>query len=322
MIEVKGLTKRYGTKRGVEDVTFHVNKGEIVGLLGPNGAGKSTIMKMLTGYHMMTAGTITVDGYDMLENPEEVMKRIGFMPEIPPLYLEMEVGEYLKFSASIKGIPKKEQAAHIEELLKLTSIEEVRDRPIGNLSKGYRQRVGLAQALIGYPEILILDEPTAGLDPRQITEVRDLLKKLSEKHTIIVSSHILAEVGQTCEKVIIINEGRIVAEDTMDNLRKGQPHSDRFRIKVGCEKSVLDAALAGVEAIRYTEPCEDFADDGDKRWFTVVGEDSDQLRQQVAWKLAQQNIPLFEMNSSKLSLEQIFLNLTTKTHVEEHESCM
>lgn len=312
MIEVKGLTKRYGTKRGVEDINFHVAKGEIVGLLGPNGAGKSTIMKMLTGYHMMTSGTITVDGYDMLENPDEVMKRIGFMPEIPPLYLEMEVGEYLVFSASIKGVPKKERAAHVDELLRLTHIEDVKDRPIGNLSKGYRQRVGLAQALIGYPEILILDEPTAGLDPRQISEVRDLLKELGKNHTIIVSSHILAEVGQTCDKVIIINNGRVVAVDNMENLRKGQAGGNHFQIKVDCEEKVLREALANIEGIQNIEQSEGRGSDGNKMWFTITGEDTDKVRQDVFYALAEHRISLFEMNSSRLSLEQVFLNLTTE----------
>lgn len=237
------------------------------------------------------------------------------------MYLEMEVREFLLFSASIKGVAKKEQAAHIDELLALTHIEDVKDRPIGNLSKGYRQRVGLAQALIGYPEILILDEPTTGLDPRQITEVRDLIKELSKNHTIIVSSHILAEIGQTCEKVIIINKGRVVAVDTMDNLRKGQAHDDRFVIKVECEEKELRDAPASIGSIRQIEPCTDYSSEGNKQWFTIVGEDTDELRKEVFYVLAEKRIPLLEMNSSKLSLEQIFLNLTneTLTHTDGQE---
>lgn len=311
MIQVTGLTKRYGNKRGVEDITFHVDQGEIVGLLGPNGAGKSTIMKMLTGYHMMTSGRIVINGCDMLEDPDQALRHVGFMPELPPLYLEMEVEEYLLFAAAIKGVPKGERKAHVERLLGLTGVGDVRGRPIGNLSKGYRQRVGLAQALVGDPKILILDEPTAGLDPRQITEVRDLLKHLSRDHTIIVSSHILAEIGQTCDRVVIISNGRLVAEDTMENLSRGQEEGNLFRLKAACNREELSAALGDIPSIEKIEGCgTDCGAGGDRRWFEITAPDTDEVRQAVSAALARHQIPLLELNSGRLSLEQVFLRLT------------
>ena len=215
MIEVKNLTKYYGSKMGVEDVSFTIQKGEIVGLLGPNGAGKSTIMKMINGYFPPTSGTILVDGHNVVEEPREDAACIGFLPEIPPLYVEMVVEDYLMFIAQIRGVPRAERKEHIGHVMELASISHVRDRLIKNLSKGYRQRVGLAQALVNLPEVLMLDEPTVGLDPKQITEVRDLIKELSKEHTVILSSHILSEINAICEKVIIINRGRLVTVDTV-----------------------------------------------------------------------------------------------------------
>lgn len=314
MIQVTGLTKRYGNKRGVEDITFHVDQGEIVGLLGPNGAGKSTIMKMLTGYHMMTSGRIVINGCDMLDDPDQTLRHVGFMPELPPVYLDMEVEEYLLFAAAIKGVPKGERKSHVEKLLGLTDIEDVRGRPIGNLSKGYRQRVGLAQALVGDPKILILDEPTAGLDPRQIAEVRDLLRQLSRDHTIIVSSHILAEIGQTCDRVIIINNGRLVAEDTMENLSKRQ--GNHFRLKAACGLEELSAALVDIPEIEQTA---EYGAGGDRRWFEITAPDTDEVRQAVSAALARHQIPLLELNSGRLSLEQAFLHLTDTQSGEETE---
>lgn len=320
MIQVTGLTKRYGTKRGVEDITFHVGRGEIAGLLGPNGAGKSTIMKMLTGYHMMTSGRIVINGCDMLDQPDQALQNIGFMPELPPLYLEMEVEEYLLFCACIKGTARGERKAHVERLLALTHIEDVRGRPIGNLSKGYRQRVGLAQALVGDPKILILDEPTVGLDPRQITEVRDLLKHLSRDHTILVSSHILAEIGQTCDRVIIINNGRLVIEDTMEHLSRGQESGHSFRLKAVCDLEQLSAALADIPAVEEVRLSPEESGQGEKRWFDILGQDTDEVRQGVSAALARHNIPLLELNSGRLSLEQVFLRLTGGQTEEETEA--
>ncbi|MBP0963121.1 MAG: ABC transporter ATP-binding protein, partial [Oscillospiraceae bacterium] len=231
MIEVKNLTKYYGSNKGVENVSFTIEKGEIVGLLGPNGAGKSTIMKMINGYFPPTSGTITVGGYDVVENPREAAACIGFLPEIPPLYVEMPVEDFLMFIAKIRGVPRAERKEHIAHVMELANITHVRDRLIKNLSKGYRQRVGLAQALVNLPEILILDEPTVGLDPKQITEVRDLIKELSKEHTVILSSHILSEVNAICEKIIIINRGQLVTVDTVEHLERGTGRSTLLRVK-------------------------------------------------------------------------------------------
>ena len=217
MVEVKNLTKKYGTHLAVSDVNFDIQKGEIIGFLGPNGAGKSTIMNILTGYLSLSEGEVKIDGFDIMENPEEAKKRIGYLPEIPPLYIDMKVREYLNFIFDLKKVkfPKK---AHIDEIMKLIKIDHVANRLIKNLSKGYRQRVGFAQALIGNPDILILDEPTVGLDPKQIIEIRNLISRLGKNHTIILSSHILSEIQAVCKRVIIINKGRIIADDLPETL--------------------------------------------------------------------------------------------------------
>ena len=219
MIEVKNLTKRYGEKLAVDNASFTVNAGEIVGFLGRNGAGKTTAMNMITGYISSTSGTAMVDGYDILKEPAEVKKRIGYLPEQPPLYMDMTVNEYLAFAADIKKVSRKNRKEHLDRIKELVRITDVGSRIIGNLSKGYRQRVGLAEALVGNPPVLILDEPTVGLDPTQIIEIRHLIKGLGKEHTIILSSHILPEVADVCERVIIIDHGRIVAQDSLVNLQ-------------------------------------------------------------------------------------------------------
>jgi len=218
MIEVEGLTKRYGDFTAIEDITFRVEKGEIVAFLGPNGAGKTTTMRVLTGYLPATDGKVAVGGFEVFEKPMEVKKRIGYLPEHPPVYNDMSVTEYLKFVAKIKGVPRKERKAAMERVIQKCSLSDVSDRIIGKLSKGYKQRVGLAQAMIHDPEVLILDEPTIGLDPKQIIEIRELIKSLSGDHTIILSTHILQEVTMICQRVLIISQGRIVADDTLENL--------------------------------------------------------------------------------------------------------
>lgn len=238
MIQINNLTKTYGSKVAVNNISFSVGEGEIVGFLGRNGAGKTTTMNMLTGYISSTSGTALVDGFDILENPIEAKKRIGYLPEQPPLYMDLTVNEYLSFVADLKGVDKKNQKSHLDDIKELVKITDVQGRIVGNLSKGYKQRVGLAQALVGDPKVLILDEPTVGLDPNQIIEIRKLIKTLGKKRTVILSSHILPEVADVCEKVIIIDHGNIVAQDSLVNLQRG----------IG-ESSVLSARIAGGENV-------------------------------------------------------------------------
>ena len=233
MIEVSNLTKKYGKHEAVKNLSFHVEKGQIYGFLGPNGAGKSTTMNVITGYLCATEGTVTVNGYDTFKEPEKAKAQIGYLPELPPLYPDMTVTEYLKFVAKLKKIAKSERKTMIDEAMELTGITDVSSRLIKNLSKGYKQRVGLAQAILGYPEVIILDEPTVGLDPKQIIEIRDLIKKLGEKHTVILSSHILSEVSAVCDQIMIMSHGQLVANDTPDNLANllSENHSSELHIK-------------------------------------------------------------------------------------------
>ena len=240
MIEVKDLTKRYGQHVAVDSVSFTVNEGEILGFLGPNGAGKSTTMNIITGYISATEGTVKINGYDILDQPEEAKKQIGYLPEFPPLYMDMTVQEYLDFVFSIKKVDPKQKKQQMDTILDVVKIGDVRKRLIKNLSKGYKQRVGLAQALVGAPSVLILDEPTVGLDPKQIIEIRTLIKELGKKHTIILSSHILPEVSAVCERVIIINKGKLVASDTPENLSRRLGDTSKMTLRVAApEKQVI-----------------------------------------------------------------------------------
>lgn len=303
MIEVSGLTKFYGDKIGINDVSFSIKKGETVGLLGPNGAGKTTIMKMIAGHMLPTSGTITIDGVDVIDNPSQALKHLGFMPEIPPLYTEMDVLGYLSFIAEIKGINKKERAAQINEIMELVAISEVKNRLIKNLSKGYKQRVGLAHALVGFPPVLILDEPTVGLDPKQITEVRKLIESLGHDHTIILSSHILSEIKMTCKRVIIISNGHIVLEDEVANLEEG---GKNFVIRVhGKLEETLGILkkIPGLEIVSSEEQAQYCR-------FTLFGEDAVGLRELVFSELAKAKLPIVEMRSIGNSLEDIFLDIT------------
>jgi ABC-2 type transport system ATP-binding protein len=253
LIEIKNVTKRFGQHLAVDNLNFTVNEGEILGFLGPNGAGKSTTMNIITGYISATEGTVTVDGYDILDNPEEVKKRIGYMPEFPPLYLDMTVREYLNFVFEIKKVDLKNRKQEMDRILELVRITDVRDRLIKNLSKGYKQRVGLAQALVGNPPVLILDEPTVGLDPKQIIEIRNLIKQLGRKHTIILSSHILPEVSAVCQRVVIINKGRIVASDTPENLSKRLGESSKLTLRIAAPERQAVKVLRDVAGIKYVE---------------------------------------------------------------------
>lgn len=307
MIEVTGLSKRYGTYLAVRDVSFNIEKGEVIGFLGPNGAGKSTIMNILTGYLSLTQGKVVIDGYDIAEYPEDAKRRIGYLPEIPPLYPDMKVREYLNFIYDLKKVkfPKK---PHIDEILRLVKIDNVQNRLIKNLSKGYRQRVGFAQALIGNPDVLILDEPTVGLDPKQIIEIRNLISRLGRNHTIILSSHILSEIQAVCKRVIIINKGQIIADDTPDNLsdKLSSDHSLVARIVCG-EQEMIDAlsTVKGVKAVTSLGRMEDGSFD-----FLIEPLDGADIRAEVFKRIASRGKTLLSFTSNKLSLEQIFLRLT------------
>lgn len=308
MIEVTNLTKKYGDNVAVDHLSFRVEKGQIYGFLGPNGAGKSTTMNMITGYIAPTEGTVAIDGRDIQKEPEEARRRIGYLPEMPPLYMEMTVEEYLSFAAQLKKIPRADQKARIEKGMEMTGILEVRGRLIRNLSKGYRQRVGLAQAVLGDPEVIILDEPSVGLDPKQIIEIRDLIRGLGKEHTVILSSHILSEVSAICDHIMIISHGHLVASDSPEGLRKLMSGSMELQLTVRGGKEELAEALAGLEGIAsmesMTAPREDFAR------VKVVPRDNTDVREEIFYALAGARLPVMEMAVSEKSLEDIFLELT------------
>ena len=253
MIEISHLTKKYGKHIAVDDLSLNIESGKIYGFLGPNGAGKSTTMNMITGYLGATSGTIKIDGEDIFENPEKARMKIGYLPELPPLYQEMLVEEYLYFAAELKKIPRKERAQAVEEVMELTGIGEVSDRLIKNLSKGYKQRVGLAQAILGYPEVIILDEPTVGLDPKQIIEMRELIRKLGEKHTVILSSHIMQEISAVCEYVFIISKGRLAAADTLENLENMSMPNQVLQFEIKGSKNEAERMMNAMSQLRSFE---------------------------------------------------------------------
>ena len=313
MIEVSHLTKRYGDNYAVNDISFNVDAGEILGFLGPNGAGKSTTMNIITGYLSSNEGTVKVAGINVLDNPTEAKKHIGFLPEMPPLYLDMTVKDYLNFVYDLKGC-KLNRKAHISEICGLVKIGGVYERLIRNLSKGYRQRVGIAQALIGNPDVLILDEPTVGLDPKQIIEIRSLIKNLGKKHTVILSSHILPEVQSVCERIVIINRGIIVADDTEVNLSNQLSGNHRVVARIaGPEETVL-RAISGITGVRHVvslgsreEGSTDFQIEAD------VGKD---VRRPLFNLLADRRWAMLKLDSGEMTLEDIFLRLTSEDTVE------
>lgn len=309
MIEIQNLTKEYGKIKAVDNISFTVEKGEILGFLGPNGAGKSTTMNILTGFTSSTSGTVKVSGFDVLENPVEVKKHIGYLPELPPLYLDMTVNEYLDFCADLKSVSKKDWKSQKNDIMELVKITHVSHRLIKNLSKGYKQRVGLAQALVGTPEVLILDEPTVGLDPKQIIEIRKLIKALGKNHTIILSSHILPEVSAVCDRVVIINKGQIVAVDTPDNLSKKLSDFSRFTVTVAGPENKVKDILSHLYGVKYLETSGKLKED---EYSYIIEADKDvDLRKPMFNQLAQQGYPILELKSLSLSLEDIFLQLTT-----------
>ncbi len=308
MIEVTNLTKTYGDKRGVTDISFSIGEGEIVGFLGPNGAGKSTTMNILTGYLSATSGSVKIAGIDILENPLEAKRHIGYLPEQPPLYMDMTVKEYLNFIYDLKGATAP-RADHISEICTLVGVEEVYGRVIKNLSKGYKQRVGLAQALIGDPDALILDEPTVGLDPKQIIEIRNVIKRLGKARTIILSTHILPEVTVVCERVLVINAGQLVADDTPENLSGTISAERKYSIRVAGNKESVLSVLRAQDGIKYAQPMNE-AEPG--AWdYIIESRPNLDVRKPLFVSLARANMPILQLQPLNLSLEDIFLRLTT-----------
>ncbi len=307
MIEVKNLTKHYGIKKAVDNISFTVNDGEILGFLGPNGAGKSTTMNILTGYISATDGKVLINGIDILDEPTAAKREIGYLPELPPLYLDMTVKEYLNFVYDLKKckIPRK---AHIEDVCKLVKISDVYERVIKNLSKGYKQRVGMAQALIGNPKILILDEPTVGLDPKQILDIRNLIKKLGKKHTVILSSHILSEIQAVCDRIVIINSGVIVADDTTENLTRTISDDLRYTARIDGPRSevlkVVGSIPGVIEVIGEMEREPGIFD------YEIEVEESSDIRRELFKRIAARNWYLLALKSNEMTLEDIFLKIT------------
>ena len=307
MIEVKNLSKRYGNHLAVKDASFTISKGEIVGFLGPNGAGKSTIMNILTGYISLTSGSAEIGGFDIVDHPEQAKRHIGYLPEHPPLYLDMTVREYLNFIYDLKKVkfPKK---PHIDEICKLVSIENVENRLIKNLSKGYRQRVGVAQALVGNPDVLILDEPTVGLDPKQITQFRKLIEALGKHHTVIVSSHILSEIQAVCKRILIINNGEIVADDTADNLAKNLSSDHTLTVRLQGPQAEVEKTLLGIRGVLSVK-CLGVIEKGSLDFQIEPEEDAD-VRKDIFNRMSDRKWPILEFTTEEMSLENIFLRLT------------
>ena len=308
VIEVNNLVKRYGDHTAVDHLSFKIEKGKIYGFLGPNGAGKSTTMNIITGYIASTEGTVSIDGHDILEEPEKARKCIGYLPEQPPLYFDMTVLEYMRFAADLKKIPKNKKNEMIEEVMDRVKITDMKNRLIKNLSKGYRQRVGLAQAILGYPDVIILDEPTVGLDPKQIIEIRDLIKDLRQKHTVILSSHILSEVSAVCDYVLIISHGKLVASDTPENLGKLAAGSNNLSLVIKGDKEKIRILLGEISGVRDIS-IEGSGEEGEWNVKLTTEEHTD-IREDVFFKMAENRYPILEMQSKKVSLEEIFLELT------------
>jgi len=307
MIEVKNLTKRYGDLKAVDDISFSVDSGEVLGFLGPNGAGKSTTMNIITGYISSTSGTVTVDGSEILEEPKKTKAKIGYLPEIPPLYPDMTVRKYLEFMFDLKKVklPKKE---HVDEVMRLVGLSDMGGRIIKNLSKGYRQRVGFAQALIGNPPVLILDEPTVGLDPKQIIEFRKLIRSLGKKHTVIFSSHVLSEVSATCDRVIVISNGKIVADGKTDELSQSLSGKKKLLLTVASESSAVVDELKKIPGVTKVEKVRSFA--GGLVKYSVSYSKDEDIRKDVFSAMVRLDTPIMEMQSGDETLEDMFLKLT------------
>lgn len=310
MIEIQNLTKRFGQIKAVNNLNFTVEKGEILGFLGPNGAGKSTTMNIITGYLPSSEGTVKVCGYDIMESPKEVKRRIGYLPEQPPVYMDMTVKDYLDFVSDLKLVDKKKKKSQLSDIMELVKITDHRNRLIKNLSKGYKQRVGLAQALVGSPEVLVLDEPTVGLDPKQIIEIRKLIKALGKEHTIILSSHILPEVSAVCERVVIINKGEIAAIDTPENLSKGFGAASRLLVTVSGPKNSVENAIKEIYGVKYVET----AAEKERESISYIVESNKEIdiRKPLFFSMAKLGYPIIELKSLDMSLEDIFLQIVTQ----------
>lgn len=316
MIEVKNLVKKYGSHLAVDHLNFTVDAGQIYGFLGPNGAGKSTTMNIMTGYLGATEGEVLINGHNILEEPEAAKKCIGYLPEMPPIYTDMKVNEYLRFVAELKKIPKPERQEQIEKVMLMVKIMDVQDRLIKNLSKGYKQRVGLAQAILGFPEIIILDEPTVGLDPKQIIEIRELIRELAKKHTVILSSHILAEIREVCDYILIISKGKLVASDTPDRLEEKMSGTETVEILAKASAAEVRAILLNVEHISNIHTQERADKTCSARIQTEGGCD---IREALFFAFAKNECPLLELQTSRISLEEVFLELTQNDAVGEEE---
>lgn len=314
MIEVKNLVKKYGNHTAVDHLNFTIEEGHVYGFLGPNGAGKSTTMNIMTGYLGATEGEVLINGHDILKEPEEAKRQIGYLPELPPLYMEMTVREYLEFVAELKGIAKNKREESINEVEKMVKIWEVENRLIRNLSKGYRQRVGLAQAVLGFPKIIILDEPSVGLDPKQIIEIRELIRQLAKKHTVILSSHILAEVREVCDYILIISKGKLVASDTPENLERNLGDSDLIEIETKAGPDEVRRILETVDGIRSisTKHLENGI-----TWAQIQEKKNTDVREKVFQAFAQNHQPLLKLNPLQVSLEDVFMELTQSDRAAE-----
>ncbi len=318
MIEISHLVKKYGSHTAVDDVSLTVEPGRIYGFLGPNGAGKSTTMNVITGYLGATGGEVKINGHDILKEPEEAKKCIGYLPEMPPLYMDMTVKEYLNFAAELK-MKKSLRKKAVEEAMELTGISDKKDRLIRNLSKGYRQRVGLAQAVLGYPQVIILDEPTVGLDPRQIIEMRDLIRKLGENHTVILSSHILSEVREVCDYIFILSEGKLVADDTTEHLLKQVEDGKReLKILVEGDGRKAEEILAADEAVETVLAC--LGSEENTTEFTLTAKEGADIRSHVIKELVNAGVSILEAASSGKTLEDIFLELTNQKGALHYDS--
>ncbi|MBU5479282.1 ABC transporter ATP-binding protein [Eubacterium sp. MSJ-13] len=310
MIEVKNLVKKYGTHAAVNDLSFTVETGKVVGFLGPNGAGKSTTMNMITGYIAPTEGEVLIDGIDIMDEPELAKENIGYLPEIPPLYPDLKVREYLSFVAELKRVPKKERDIEVHKIMSKTKTLDVSERLIKHLSKGYKQRVGLAGAMMGNPDILILDEPTVGLDPSQIIEMRELIRELSKNHTVLLSSHIMQEISAVCDEIIIINEGKMITKDTPENITKKMVDTNGVHIVVKGDKTKIKEALRTVSGIKNVSYDNEKENEKDTTGLTIYCAEDEDIRVELFYALAKAECPLIEMNKLDTSLEDAFLALT------------